>query len=701
MNGAPLIALHMEYEALMTRNPRRVSSILLSSILVTIAACGGDGDSEPAGNTNNAPTASAGIDQAVVENAVVQLNGSGTDPGDTLTFSWTQMSGTTVTINDADSALANFIAPDVAVNAPESLSFRLTVTDSAGLSANDDVGVTVSEPAAVVTISGVLEYEFPNPNAGCDGLNFASVQLKPMRAVTVQLIDAADNAVLAATVSDDSGNYSFSADGQTSVFVRVRAELKKSVGQSWDVEVRDNTSNTGVPLAQRPLYVLDGPPGGPGGADEIRNLLATHGWTGSGFTGARTAAPFSILDTIYSAMKLVMTADPTVNFAPLDAFWSVNNNSTQGDLDIGELGTSFYRGDIDSLFLLGMDGDDIEEFDDHVIAHEWGHYFEDNFSRSDSIGGQHQLNNLLDPRVAFGEGFATALSGMALNNPTYCDTFWSGGTLRGFDIRIEDESTFSGGIDRAGWYNESSVMKILYDLWDTNIDGNDTGSLGFGPIYDVFAGPQAATSAFTTIFSFAEALKLAGTGQNPLIDTLLVDDNIVAAGIDRWGSTELNHPGSGDSDPVYTEIAPNGIAVNVCSNSEFDRSGGTLSATGNKLNQHRFLRMNITTAQRYTFNIQADAATLALLPPDDPADDRDQSDPDMFYFLNGQIQNLAVGGDAEGTSGDANVENFTSFNLLAPGEYVIDFNDWRFEDIETDPGYPPRTCFDFTITPAP
>ena len=87
------------------------------------------------------------------------------------------------------------------------------------------------------------------------------------------------------------------------------------------------------------------------------------------------------------------------------------------------------------------------------------------------------------------------------------------------------------------------------------------------------------------------------------------------------------------------------------------------------------------------------------MPPDDLADDRDQSDPDMFYFLNGQIQNLFIGGIPEGISGDANVENFTSFNPLPVGEYVIDFNDFRFNDTETDPNYPPRTCFDFTVTP--
>jgi hypothetical protein len=343
-----------------------------------------------------------------------------------------------------------------------------------------------------------------------------------------------------------------------------------------------------------------------------------------------------------------------------------------------------------------MDGDDIEEFDDHVIAHEWGHYFEDQFSRADNIGGRHGANDRLDPRVAFGEGWGTALSGMALNDPIYCDVFWSGGNLRGFDIRIEDEATGSF----AGWYNENSIIKVLYDLWDDDVDGADTSSIGFGPIFDALTGPQRTTSAFTTIFSFGEALKNAGTGQNPFIDAVLASENITGAGIDRWGSTEANHPGAfNDSDPVYTPIDPNGTTVNVCSNSEFDRLGP--NAVGNKLNVHRFLRLNIATAQRYTFDIQADAATLALLPVDDPADEQDQADPDMFYFLNGQIQNLVVSGAPEGLSGVANSENFTSFNPIPVGEYVIDFHDWRFEDPDTALTYPPRTCFDFSVTPAP
>ena len=54
-----------------------------------------------------------------------------------------------------------------------------------------------------------------------------------------------------------------------------------------------------------------------------------------------------------------------------------------------------------------------DEYDDHVVVHEWAHYFEANFSRSDSIGGDHASDNVLDIRLAFGEGFGNAYSAMA------------------------------------------------------------------------------------------------------------------------------------------------------------------------------------------------------------------------------------------------------------------------------------------------
>ena len=78
----------------------------------------------------------------------------------------------------------------------------------------------------------------------------------------------------------------------------------------------------------------------------------------------------------------------------------------------------------DGIYILGdFAAGDTDEFDQSVIAHEFGHYFEDRFGRSDSIGGDHGGSaTLVDLRVAFGEGWGNAFSGMVLGDPIYRDS---------------------------------------------------------------------------------------------------------------------------------------------------------------------------------------------------------------------------------------------------------------------------------------
>jgi hypothetical protein len=215
--------------------------------------------------------------------------------------------------------------------------------------------------------------------------------------------------LLGSVVSGANGAYSFTVDSSTDYIIRVRAELK---GPAWDVEIRNNvdTSGSPPPLENRPIYVMDQAINSGTVNNPDMNLTATTGWGGDSYTSARVAAPFAVLDTIYSAIQFVAAEDASANFPPLDAFWSADNKAASPtDIDAGDLPTSFYNGQ-SQLFLLGMDGGDTEEFDDHVITHEWSHYFEDNFSRSDSIGGSHFIGrDLLDKRVSFGEGFAVAI----------------------------------------------------------------------------------------------------------------------------------------------------------------------------------------------------------------------------------------------------------------------------------------------------
>ena len=101
----------------------------------------------------------------------------------------------------------------------------------------------------------------------------------------------------------------------------------------------------------------------------------------------------------------MLSANPSQVFPALKINWSVNNIPVSGNKAIGQITTSHYSPSEGQLYILGAADNDTDENDDHVIAHEWGHYFEDKFSRSDSLGGSHSGNDRLDLRVAFGEGF--------------------------------------------------------------------------------------------------------------------------------------------------------------------------------------------------------------------------------------------------------------------------------------------------------
>ena len=46
------------------------------------------------------------------------------------------------------------------------------------------------------------------------------------------------------------------------------------------------------------------------------------------------------------------------------------------------------EGIVEKIVLTAEVGTDTDEFDQHVIAHEFGHYIEHNFSRADNIGGE-------------------------------------------------------------------------------------------------------------------------------------------------------------------------------------------------------------------------------------------------------------------------------------------------------------------------
>lgn len=501
-----------------------------------------------------------------------------------------------------------------------------------------------------VTISGVVTFDLVPSNTSTSGLNYTAASQAPARGVVVEVLDNGGS-ILFSDVTDDAGNYSFTVDSNTNVRIRAKAQMLQTSGAQWDVRVIDNTSSDS-------LYAVQGSLSSSGTANSTRNLNAASGWGGSGYTSTRAAAPFAILNPIYDTVQKFAAVDPDIVF-PLTRFgWSTSNRAAAGNPALGEISTSSYVGN-GQIYILGDANSDTDEYDDHVVIHEWGHYFEDQISRADSIGGPHGSADRLDMRVAMGEGWGNALSGIITDDPNYRDSFGNQQS-QGFSINVENNSYVNDG-----WFNEGSVQSIIYDIYDATDDGADTLSLGLGPIHAALSSPDYVNSTFfTSIFSFLDQIKSDEPASAAAIDALSAAQDINGTG--PTGAGETNDGAIAASLPVYKTLTVDGPAVEVCSLND--------AGTYNKLVNRSFLQFTAASAGTYTLTMSRTSGST-------------NSDPDFFVFRSG----TAV---ASGTSGAVGTETVVA--SLAAGDHVIDAYDFNNTGQSAQPTA--DTCYDFTIT---
>ena len=527
-----------------------------------------------------------------------------------------------------------------------------TAGDAAGNTGTGTLTVTITPPPAAsgdINLSGKITFDLVPLNTSTNGLNYNAITEEPARGITVEAVNSS-NAVIATAVTNEDGDYTMTVAPNTNLRIRAKAEMVQTSGAQWDVRVVDNTSSNA-------LYTLSGSLADTGTVDQTRNLNAGSGWGGSSYTSTRAAAPFTILDPIYDTLKKFEAVDADVNFPPAVFNWSTRNRAANGDRANGEIGTSSYIGN-GQLFILGDANQDTDEYDRHIIIHEWGHYFEDRVSRADSIGGAHSGGQKLDPRVAMGEGFGNALSGMITDDPFYRDSNGAGQS-RGFSINVERN-------DPAGWFDESTVQSVLYDIYDTPADGTDNLALGLGPIYQALTSNDYRTqSSFTTIYSFLDELREQQTGDAAAIDSLAA-----ARGINGTTAFGVGETNSGDVDnalPVYKVAAIDGAAVQVCSsNSE---------GIYNKLSNRNYVRFDVTSAGSHTLTMRRTSGATAR-------------DPDFNVFKDGSIVSRAQSNPAE--------TEVVSIDLTT-GTHVVEAFDFKNTGLVAS-DVPGSACYDFTVT---
>lgn len=385
---------------------------------------------------------------------------------------------------------------------------------SVPLSAQGDVSAM-----ATATVSGLVQYQKYSPASTGPGngkIDYATpVTSHVVRRAIVQIMNG--TTPIASGMTDDGGNYSISvtASSGTPLFVRVLSRSTAAgyvsdglgsnscSGGGWDVRVVNNVTGNSASqtnAALRPTYALDSSTFAmPASGTVPMNLMAEMDYSGSSYQ-KRAGAPFVLLDTAISGLETACQGRANITFPTLYMNWSENNAAVAGNRYQGDISTSFFTTETSArtanLYILGKAGSDTDELDTHVVAHEFAHFLENKIYRSDSIGGRHSLSDSLDPRLAFGEGFGNAFSGIVLSDPLYIDT--SGpNQASGFSISIDQVPASDD--DRGPW-SERSVQYMIYSLWDAQDGIANSGS--FDRIHNVLETYQKPGSASTNILTF-------------------------------------------------------------------------------------------------------------------------------------------------------------------------------------------------------
>jgi len=320
----------------------------------------------------------------------------------------------------------------------------------------------ISYTGTTVTITGGAQYKAWTSSGS--GLT-TPVLTNPIRRAEVRVTNSNGVAVQCAE-TDGSGNFSFvvpQSSSQLTVSVIARANNSYVRAYIYDDPRYNNLYSISATFT-------------PSSSQSVGTLSASH-------LGSVVGGAFNILDQFLNANEYLRskvgscsgTFAGCSNFTvtPLvTAYWKLGFNPGEY-YSTGPL--SYYLPGYSRLFILGGEsGDynssDTDHFDNSVILHEFGHFIEDVMAVSDSPGGSHNGNKVIDPRLAWSEGWGNFFQAAVRGSADYIDTYGnpSGSTNAYFDVDLENQSVsydtpiYSG----EGNFREFSVTRLLWDAID-------------------------------------------------------------------------------------------------------------------------------------------------------------------------------------------------------------------------------------------
>lgn len=549
-------------------------------------------------------------------------------------------------------------------NYPILVSFWLTLpfifngcsSDSSGGTSNTTTPAvpycgSVSSYSSAVTITGSAEYEFRTNGNG------AVATPNPIRRAEVR-VTSSSGSIVQCGETDASGNFSLQLpNNDSTVTITVASRADNNYMKAYIMNNPTNNDFYGVATT----VTLDG-------SKSVGTLTAPA-------TGTIIGGAFNILDKILDANDFLRTETNNcsatftncveVSVAPMvDVYWEPGLNP--GDY-FGLPALSFYIPDNNQLYILGgvngnVDDSDTDHFDDSIILHEYGHAIESLFSIADSPGGTHNGDNILDPRLAWGEGWANYFQAAVTGNPVYRDTF---GTTLGTSGVFVNENLESGTSDTPteaaeGNFREFSISRVLWDLTDADeMNATDDLQTTFSELWTIFA---ATTNGFADPSQNFRSAGLFYELQSTLVgrsnwNTILTAEEQLAART-NYANTLSN--GTSCPTAILAEDVPN---ANVLNNPGRQPEDGT-SNNSNQFKSNDFYQI-AHTGGSLTINLSYTTTST------------NAADLDIYLYANDYTYGSAASGNLIGLSENTVSNTATSgsesisVSSLSAGTYML------------------------------
>lgn len=509
---------------------------------------------------------------------------------------------------------------------------------------NDFTCTTVTSYSDGITITGTARYEYRSNGNG------SVATPNPIRQAEVAVYNSSGSVVQCGT-TDESGSISVVVPKASDTYtLRVNAQIYNSTSKIF---VFNNPSDRAVHYISQTFT--------PDSSKSLGILTAQA-------TGDLKGGAFNILDKVHSANEYLLTqtsncnntfsyCTPFTGAPKVSIFWDKGVNP--GDyFAAGPI--SFYYTGHSELYILGgdqgdVDNSDCDHFDNSVIIHEYGHFIEDMFAKTDTPGGSHSGDTILDARLAWGEGWADFFQAAILNNPLYRDTSGnvSGTTTVLFNEDLETPTNDIPSTLGEGNFREFSITRLLWDAIDAaNEPGVDNVQSTFAELWTVFT---SASFGFMSSSHHFRNMGLFHELQQALPDGAKSD----------WSLIRTSEKQRGDQQDYARSTTQGGACSNVTIQAQ--NVSGFSPENGTPTNSNQFASNDFYQIYHAggSFNLQLSYTTNSAA----PADLDLYLYAESYNFLNDT--NLKGSSTANVNIGTSSATETISLSSLAAGYYMI------------------------------